>query len=45
MPTETCIFSGIGQMPLKLVVLPLEEHLQPRSSTLQFKDIVPDWIF
>jgi uncharacterized protein len=42
LPTGTCIFSGIaGQMPLKLEIFPLEEHLQPRSSTLQFKDIVP----
>lgn len=42
LPTGTCIFSGIaGQMPLKLEIFPLEEKLQPRSSTLQFKDIVP----
>jgi len=43
LPTGTCIFSGIaGQMPLKLEIFPLEEGLQPRSSTLQFQDIVPD---
>lgn len=43
LPTGTCIFSGIaGQMPLKLEIFPLEEKLQPRSSTLQFNDIVPD---
>jgi hypothetical protein len=42
LPTGTCIFSGIaGQMPLKLEIFPLEEQLQPRSSTLQFKGIVP----
>lgn len=42
LPTGTCIFSGIaGQMPLKLEIFPLEEHLQPRSSTLQFQNIVP----
>jgi hypothetical protein len=42
LPTGTCIFSGIaGQMPLKLEIFPLEEQLRPRSSTLQFKDIVP----
>ncbi|MGJ5116976.1 ATP-binding protein [Bradyrhizobium oligotrophicum] len=41
LPTGTCIFSGVaGQMPLKLEIFPLEEHLQPRSSTRQFKDIV-----
>jgi hypothetical protein len=28
-------------MPLKLEIFPLEEQLQPRSSTRQFKDIVP----
>ncbi len=34
LPTGTCIFSGIaGQMPLKLEIFPLEEQLQPRSST------------
>jgi uncharacterized protein len=42
LPTGTCIFSGIaGQMPLKLEIFPLEERLRPRSSTVQFKDIVP----
>jgi hypothetical protein len=42
LPTGTCIFSGIaGQMPLKLEIFPLDEQLQPRSSTRQFKDIVP----
>ena len=42
LPTGTCIFSGIaGQMPLKLEIFPLQEELQPRSSTLQFKNIVP----
>lgn len=44
LPTGTCIFSGIaGQMPLKLEIFPLEEQLQPRSSTLQFRDIVPEF--
>lgn len=42
LPTGTCIFSGIaGQMPLKLEIFTLEAHLQPRSATVQFKDIVP----
>jgi hypothetical protein len=42
LPTGTCIFSGIaGQMPLKLEIFPLEESLQPRSSTLRFESIVP----
>jgi DNA helicase HerA-like ATPase len=42
LPTGTCIFSGIaGQMPLKLAILPLEEHLQPQSTTIQFREIVP----
>jgi hypothetical protein len=42
LPTGTCIFSGIaGQMPLKMVVRPLEESFQPRSSTVQFSEIVP----
>jgi uncharacterized protein len=42
LPTGTCIFSGIaGQMPLKLSILPLEEQLRPRSTTVQFRDIVP----
>jgi hypothetical protein len=41
LPTGTCIFSGIaGQMPLKMVIRPLEESLQPRSSTVQFSEIV-----
>jgi hypothetical protein len=41
LPTGTCIFSGIaGQMPLKLEIFPLQEHLQPRSSTRRFEDIV-----
>ena len=42
LPTGTCIFSGIaGQMPLKLAIRPLSEQLQPKSTTLQFQDIVP----
>jgi hypothetical protein len=42
LPTGTCIFSGAaGQMPLKLVIRPLEEQLQPRSATIKFQDIVP----
>lgn len=42
LPTGTCIFSGVaGQMPLKLAIHPLEEQLQPRSSTIQFQEIVP----
>jgi uncharacterized protein len=42
LPTGTCIFSGIaGQMPLKLVIHPLAEQLQPRSTTIQFRDLIP----
>ena len=42
LPTGTCIFSGIaGQMPLKLAIRPLEDQLQPRSTTIQFRDVVP----
>jgi hypothetical protein len=42
LPTGTCVFSGVaGQMPLKLAIRPLQEQLQPRSSTVQFKDVVP----
>jgi DNA helicase HerA-like ATPase len=42
LPTGTCIFSGMaGQMPLKLAVKPLEEHLRPRSKTVEFVDLVP----
>jgi DNA helicase HerA-like ATPase len=42
LPTGTCIFSGIaGQMPLKLAILPLEQQLQPRSATVQFRNVVP----
>ena len=41
LPTGTCIFSGIaGQMPLKLAMKPLEQHLQPTSNTLKFSDIL-----
>lgn len=44
LPTGTCIFSGIaGQMPLKLAIKPLEERLQPKSTTVKFGDLVsPD---
>ena len=43
LPTGTCIFSGIaGQMPLKLAIKPLQEQLQPRSTTVQFQNIVPE---
>ncbi len=42
LPTGTCIFSGIaGQMPLKLAIKPLDEQLQPKSTTIRFSDIVP----
>lgn len=41
LPTGTCIFSGIaGQMPLKLAIKPLEERLQPKSTTVRFGDLV-----
>lgn len=43
LPTGTCIFSGVaGQMPLRLRVRALAQHMQPRSTTLRFEDIVPD---
>lgn len=43
LPTGTCIFSGIaGQMPLKITIKPLEERLQPKSTTVKFGDIVPE---
>ncbi|GGD35260.1 ATP-binding protein [Sinisalibacter lacisalsi] len=44
LPTGTCVFSGIaGQMPLKLSIKELDAHLQPRSTTLKFGEIVsPD---
>lgn len=42
LPTGTCIFSGIaGQMPLKLAIKPLEERLQPKSTTVKFGDLAP----
>lgn len=41
LPTGTCIFSGMaGQMPLKLNIRPLEQGLQPKSSTLQFASLL-----
>ena len=43
LPTGTCIFSGMaGQMPLKLAIKELEEHLQPRSRTLRFAEIIEE---
>jgi hypothetical protein len=43
LPTGTCVFSGIaGQMPLKLVIKPLEGPLRPRSTTLEFGTLVPE---
>lgn len=42
LPTGTCIFSGMaGQMPLKLAVKPLDDHLRPKSETAEFVDLVP----
>lgn len=42
LPTGTCIFSGIaGQMPLKLVIKPLDAALQPKSTTVKISDLVP----
>jgi uncharacterized protein DUF87 len=42
LPTGTCIFSGVaGQMPLKLVIEPLESALQPKSTTVKISEIVP----
>lgn len=41
LPTGTCIFSGIaGQMPLKLAIKELDRNLQPRSTTISFKDLL-----
>jgi uncharacterized protein len=42
LPTGTCIFSGVAsQMPIKIVVYPLEEHQRPQSATRSFLDVVP----
>ena len=42
LPTGTCIFSGVASpMPLKLNINELDLHLQPKSSTLKFSEIVP----
>lgn len=42
LPTGTCVFSGVAsQMPLKINVKPLDEHVRPRSATREFKTIVP----
>lgn len=42
LPTGTCIFSGMaGQMPLKLAVKPLDDHLRPKSETAKFVNLVP----
>lgn len=42
LPIGTCIFSGVASpMPLKLNVKELDLHLQPRSTTLKYRDIVP----
>ncbi|PSJ60418.1 ATP-binding protein [Pseudaminobacter soli (ex Li et al. 2025)] len=41
LPTGTCIFSGMaGQMPLKLNIKPLDHHLQPKSTTLRFSQLL-----
>lgn len=43
LPTGTCIFSGtVSQMPLKIMVKRLDDIAQPRSQTLQFRDIIPE---
>lgn len=43
LPIGTCIFSGVASpMPLKLNVKELDLHLQPRSTTLKYRDIVPE---
>jgi len=43
LPTGACIFSGVASpMPLKLNVKELDLHLQPNSTTLAYKDIVPE---
>jgi len=42
LPTGTCIFSGMaGQMPMKLVMRPLPEMEQPKSTTRKISNIVP----
>lgn len=43
LPTGTCIFSGVAsQMPLKIVVTPLDDDFKPQSNTRKFSDdIVP----
>lgn len=43
LPTGTCIFSGVAtQMPLKINVRELEEHMQPKSETRKFSVMVPN---
>ncbi|MBK6007879.1 ATP-binding protein [Ramlibacter ginsenosidimutans] len=42
LPTGTCVFSGVAsQMPIKLVVSPLDEQYRPQSETRSFLDVVP----
>lgn len=43
LPTGTCVFSGVAtQMPLKINVLELAEHRQPKSETRKFSVMVSD---
>jgi len=45
LPIGTCIFSGVASpMPLKLNVKELDLDLQPRSTTLKYRDIIPELI-
>ena len=42
LPTGTCVFSGVAtQMPMKIVVHPLEEAYRPTGATRSFLDVVP----
>ena len=42
LPTGTCIFSGVASpMPLKLNMYELPDSVQPKSTTISYKDIVP----
>lgn len=41
LPIGTCIFSGIAtQLPLKINIKELPDELQPKSKTMEFKEIV-----
>ncbi|CDH20687.1 conserved hypothetical protein [Xenorhabdus bovienii str. kraussei Quebec] len=44
LPTGTCIFSGVVcSMPLKLRITELDEKNKPRSQTISFDELLPDY--